>query len=180
MMRRTILSVTTVALALVFVASPASGSVPVHERFEVSGTFDPGSSDPELNPYGVPDMCTFDYVQSWDGIANVTTWGDPASFDKQIWNGPIVVTHTNATDGVVLTEKASYTVILEDFNGEYPATDTEAGLYWHLRDADGKVVVVKAGRIAWDNVEGTVTYTPNTSVDFWALVCPALGGEVAG
>lgn len=169
-MRRTILFAAVAVLVLTFAALPASAAPPVHERFEVSGTWDPGTVDD-------PEFCSFDYVQSWEGIANVTTWGDPPAPDKQIWTGPIVVTHTNRNTepDTVLIEKASYTVILED---NY-ATDFEAGVFWHLRDADtGKLVVVMAGKMVWNNVAGTITYTPNTDPDFWNVLCPALGGEV--
>jgi hypothetical protein len=71
----------TVMLCLALSAIPASASPPLHERFEYTGTFDPGNLDPDLS-FGAPEMCDFDYVQSWYAIANVTTWGDPADFDR--------------------------------------------------------------------------------------------------
>jgi hypothetical protein len=174
-MRKAILFLAAAVLLLSFVALPASATPPLHERYEISGVFDPGNPDPDLS-FGVPEICDFDYVQTWSGIANVTTWGDPLDFDRQIWTGPIEVTHTNATAAVTLLEKASYTVILED-NG---AVETDAGLVWHLRDsATGRVVLVMAGRMVLDSSADTVTFTPNLDPDFWAVLCPALGGEVA-
>ena len=174
-MRRTIPVLAVFLLVLAFVALPASATPPVHERYLYEGVFDPGNPDPDLS-FGVPEICDFDYVQSWTFIMNVTTWGDPDDFDRQIINGPYVARHTNATSGSTLVEKGSYTVILED-NG---VIDRESGLFWHLRDPDtGKLVVVKAGRMVWDYDTGTVIFTPNTDQDdFWGLICTALGGDV--
>ena len=157
-----LVGVTSIALAPAVLA--AGG--PVHERspFVLDVTFAPG------------EMCDFEYHQTVTGINNVTTWGDPAAPTKQIVTGPIEITHTNVGSGDTLTEKDSYQIIFEPGDARY----REMGLAWHLRDADGRLVVVQAGLLAIDLTDGSlVKITPNRNPDFAAVLCPALGGSPA-
>jgi hypothetical protein len=57
-------------------------------------------------------------------------------------------------------------------------SEKDVGLFWHLRDASGKIVVVQAGQLRFDE-NGFVSATPNINPDFPAVICPALGGNPA-
>jgi hypothetical protein len=163
-MRRIVVLV-VVALMSLGLAPSVAAAGPTHERMVFEWEFS--------EPAG--GLCDFEYAQSGYGVNNVITWGDPAAPTTQIVNGPIVVTHWNSGTGYTLVEKASYT-------GVYRAGDTRqwlVGLYWHLRDADGKLVVVQAGQLLFDTSDGSlIKVTPNLNPDFAAVICPALGGTV--
>jgi hypothetical protein len=121
-------------------------------------------------------LCDFAYAQSAYGVNNVITWGDPADPTTQIVNGPIVVTHRHLGTGYTLVEKDSYTGVYRAGDARY----LEVGLYWHLRDADGKLVVVQAGLLRWDTRDWSlIKVTPNLNPDFASVICPALGGSPA-
>src|SRR4029078_3597309 len=60
------------------------------------------------------------------------------------------------------------------------ATVKTVGVFWHLRDAAGRMVVVQAGPLTLDLTTGELTkVTPNVDPDFAAVICPALGGSPA-
>jgi hypothetical protein len=76
------------------------------------------------------------------------------------------------SDGYTLTE---YDVINEtDYND---GTSKQLGVFWHLRDANGKIVVVHAGQITLDANFDVASFTPNSGPDTAAVLCPALGGN---
>ena len=57
-----------------------------------------------------------------------------------------------------------------------------AGIFWHLRDASGNKVLVKAGEETFDiNTGELISFTPNGGFDqtFAQILCPALGGSPA-
>ena len=53
------------------------------------------------------------------------------------------------------------------------------GLFWHLRDPSGKLVVVHAGTVWFDSVFNVVKITPDAGGNLASVVCPALGGKPA-
>jgi hypothetical protein len=84
------------------------------------------------------------------------------------------VTHTNVDTGASLTEVDHITFF---FNAR-TARQKTVGLFWHLRNSAGKIVVVHAGQWVIDTNTGeTVKITPNFNPDVAAVVCPALGGH---
>ena len=56
----------------------------------------------------------------------------------------ITITHANLDTGYTLTEVLSYNITF------YEDSDRTVGLVWHLRDADGKMQVVQAGQLIFD------------------------------
>ena len=57
-------------------------------------------------------------------------------------------------------------------------SEKDVGVFWHLRDASGKMVLVHAGQLRFDET-GLIKFTPNLNPDFAAVICPALGGNPA-
>jgi hypothetical protein len=82
------------------------------------------------------------------------------------------VTHTNVDTSYTLTDADHFSVTL---NGEKVKI---VGLLWHLRDANGKIVVVHAGEVLYGS-SGLIKFTPNSGPDAAAVLCPALGGNPA-
>jgi hypothetical protein len=82
-------------------------------------------------------------------------------------------THTNLDTGFSLTETGDFTVVTT-------ASQTKTvGIFWHLRNADGKLVVVQAGQLVISPTGEIVKVTPDLNPDNAAVICPALGGQPA-
>jgi hypothetical protein len=82
-------------------------------------------------------------------------------------------THTNLDTGFSLTETGDFTVFTA-------AGQTKTvGIFWHLRNADGKLVVVQAGQLVISAAGEIVKVTPDVNPDSAAVICPALGGQPA-
>ena len=85
-----------------------------------------------------------------------------------------LVTHTNLDTSFTLTEVDHFTV----FTAADGQTKT-VGIIWHLRDANGKIVVVQSGQLVISPTGEIVTVTPAINPDTAAVICPALGGQPA-
>jgi len=62
------------------------------------------------------------------------------------------------------------------------STVMQVGIFWHLRDPSGHVVLVKARQAILDTATGNViSFTPNSGFDqtYAQIICPALGGSPA-
>ena len=82
-------------------------------------------------------------------------------------------THTNLDTGFSLTETGDFTVFTA-------AGQTKTvGIFWHLRNADGKLVVVQAGQLVISAAGEIVKVTTDVTPDSAAVICPALGGQPA-
>jgi hypothetical protein len=82
-------------------------------------------------------------------------------------------THTNLDIGFSLTETGDFTVFTA-------AGQTKTvGIFWHLRNADEKLVVVQAGQLVISAAGEIVKVTPDVNPDSAAVICPALGGQPA-
>ena len=82
-------------------------------------------------------------------------------------------THTNLDTGFSLTETGDFTVFTT-------AGQTKTvGIFWHLRNADGQLVVVQAGQLVISAAGEIVKVTPDVTPDNAAVICPALGGQPA-
>ena len=82
-------------------------------------------------------------------------------------------THTNLDTGFSLTETGDFTVVTT-------AGQTKTvGIFWHLRNADGKLVVVQAGQLVISATGEILKVTPDVNPDNAAVICPALGGQPA-
>jgi hypothetical protein len=117
------------------------------------------------------ELCDFDYH-------NVGTGSDNAAIfpDKTIDHFVLNITHTNLDTGFTLTETDHFTFQSTAADGQ----TKEVGLFFHLRNADGKLVVVQAGQLVMVTATGEVLkFTPNINPDPGAVICPALGGHPA-
>jgi len=80
-------------------------------------------------------------------------------------------THTNLDTGFSLTEHGDFTVFTT-------AGQTKTvGLFWHLRNAAGQLVVVQAGQLVISAAGEILKVTPHVTPDSAAVICPALGGQ---
>ena len=121
------------------------------------------------NPQPPGAFCNFNYGE----VATV-------SLDAIIFAGSetdhiaAVVIHTNLDTGFVLTEVDHFTVVT--------AADGQTktvGIIWHLRNADGQLVVVQSGQVVISPTGEIVKVTPDINPDSAAVICPALGGQPA-
>ena len=156
MVRRLLLALALGALVIGALAPVASAAKPEHftETFEDAFVLAAG------------EVCDFEYGQSYKGRDIVTIFDDRAQVHEMI-----TITHSNLDTGYTLTEVLSYNLTF------YEDSDRTVGLIWHLRDADGKMQVVQAGQLIFD--ENGVTDTPGINPTFEEVVCPALGGNPA-
>ena len=82
-------------------------------------------------------------------------------------------THTNLDTGFSLTETGDFTVVTT-------AGQTKTvGIFWHLRNADGQLVVIQAGQLVISAAGEILKVTPAVTPDSAAVICPALGGQPA-
>jgi hypothetical protein len=121
------------------------------------------------NPQPPGAFCDFNYGE----VATV-------SLDAIIYAGTetdhiaATVLHTNLDTGFSLTEVDHFTV--------FTAADGQTksvGIFWHLRNADGQLVVVQAGQVVISPAGEIVKVTPDLNPDSAAVICPALGGQPA-
>jgi hypothetical protein len=117
-------------------------------------------------------LCDFDYLQTFRVVDTGVIFADGSSVISETE----YVTHTNLDTGYTLSE-------VDHLVFNFDASDAQlmqVGLYWHLRDASGKLVVVHAGQAVFNTDTGELLkFTPNVGPDFAAVICPALGGQPA-
>jgi hypothetical protein len=164
-MRRIVLaSVFVVAIGLI--AAPAQAQQVLHTKSSFSVQFD--------SPAGT--FCDFNERDVATIYDNSVIFGDPDNPDKVITYEEEDVTHINLDTGYTLTE-------VDDIVFVFTAADArleQFGLFWHLRNPDGKIVVVQAGLLTFDTDTGEVIkFTPAINPDGAAVLCPALGGSPA-
>ena len=157
-MRKLLLG-TLVAVCALALAAAASAGKPTKTSINDSGTADA--------PAGT--LCNFHYFVAFADTGTQTVFSDRTELHLVLLN-----THTNVDTGYTLTERdqINVTVYLD-------GSSKEVGVFWHLRDASGKLVVVQAGQIRFDPLGNVVKFTPNSGPDFAAVICPALGGSPA-
>ena len=164
-MRRFIMVAVLAAGTMLGVLTPATGSTaawadgPQH----VKSTF---PFDPPPLPAGA--FCNFTYGEaatvSLNAIIFAGSETDHIAFTD---------THTNLDTGFSLTETGDFTVVTT-------AGQTKTvGIFWHLRNADGKLVVVQAGQLVISAAGEILKVTPDVTPDNAAVICPALGGQPA-
>jgi hypothetical protein len=164
-MRRFAMVVAVLAGGIVVgVLTPAAGSTaawadgPQH----VKSTF------PFVNPQPAGAFCNFSYGEvatvSLDAIIFAGTETDHIAFTD---------THTNLDTGFSLTESGDFRVFTA-------AGQTKTvGIFWHLRNADGKLAVHQAGQLVISAAGEILKVTPDVTPDNAAVICPALGGQPA-
>lgn len=153
-----------VVVALAAATGATAAGQALHQSFPISGD--------DMFPAGT--VCDFNEEDSFTGTLTFTAAPNGTFVQQQ----SVDVTHTNLDTGYTLTEHDVTTTIVPA-NG---STFIVAGVFWHLRDPSGKIVLVKAGQGVFDLTTGeTVSFTPNSSLDQSAgdILCPALGGAPA-
>jgi len=164
-MRRFIMVAVLTAGTALGVLAPAAGSTeawadgPQH----VKTTF---PFDPPPQPAGA--FCDFTYGEAatvtLNAIIFAGTETDHIAFTD---------THTNLDTGFSLTETGDFTVFTT-------AGQTKTvGIFWHLRNADGQLVVIQAGQLVISAAGEILKVTPDVNPDNAAVICPALGGQPA-
>jgi hypothetical protein len=147
------------------VLAPVAGSTaawaagPQHEKSTF--TFEPFTAQPG-------EVCDFTYHNEGTASVNAVIFPDGREIDQVTLH----ITHTNLDTGFTLTEN-------DYFSAQFTAgQEKDVGIFWHLRNADGKIVVVHAGQLVFSG-DAVVRFTPNSGPDFAAVICPALGGSPA-
>jgi hypothetical protein len=165
-MRRSVIAGTVLTVGTVLgVLTPVAGSTaawaggPQHVRSTSSGE--------ETVPAG--QLCDFTYHNEFTLTTNAVIFPDGREIDQDVINA----THTNVDTGFTLTETDYFS--LQFSVGQVK----EAGIQWHLRTADGKLIVVHAGQLVFSPAGDVLSFTPNINPDFGAVICPALGGHPA-
>ncbi|MGN6431609.1 MAG: hypothetical protein ACTHNB_12905 [Gaiellaceae bacterium] len=160
-----ILGTAAAAAALLAITAGAARADPAHSTFSFSGQ--------QLNPAGT--ACDFNEQETFaiNGFVNGPA-GSPL--------GSVVLTesftHTNLDTGYSLSEVDHVTAVTQVVRG----TVTNVGIFFHLRDASGTNVLVKAGELTFDATTGEfISFTPNSGWDQTAgqILCPLLGGSPA-
>jgi hypothetical protein len=115
-------------------------------------------------------FCDFDQRVAGTGTDNLIIF--PGKTIDQV---VLQITHTNEATGFALTETDN---AVETFTAADGQTK-EVGIFWHLRTADGKIVVVQSGQLVFSATGEVLRFTPGINPDEAAVICPALGGNPA-
>jgi hypothetical protein len=164
---RQLLALLTILVGATLLAGTAAAGQPFHGKQVVDRTLD--------IPAG--DLCDFDYHTEITIAQNIKIFFDDAGNrvgtedQLQAW-----VLHRNDDTGFTLTERVHYTVHVDFVNGTFRV----AGNGWHLRNDDGRIVLVAGGLYIVDIFTfELLKETPNAQSDFAGTICPALGGASA-
>ncbi len=149
------------------IAAPASAGRPDREPFSFSDT----------RHFPAGTLCDFDSsVEFTITGTDLAFFDDGGEFSHLIEISSAQVAHVNEETGYTLTESLR-SVLFYDAASD---TSVVVGVNWKLRDASGKIVLVRAGRLVTDEANGEiVSVTPNFGPDSAAVICPALGGSPA-
>jgi len=118
-------------------------------------------------PGDFPAICDFTYHQAVSVYIQNRMFGDGRLEQRSV----VTTTHTNLSSGYTLTDADRFNTT------SYPdGSQRVVGVWWHLRDASGTLVVHEAGQLVFDPNGNVIKFTPNINADFAAVICPALGG----
>lgn len=117
------------------------------------------------------EICGFRYaVESLGGtVTRIRFFDADGNRIRAVLIGDETIRHTNLDTGYAIVEEL-HGMLQRDFvTGE----ETQTGLFWHARSADGKLVLAGAGRIVVDMSTGELLEsTPNVKLD--DSLCAAL------
>jgi len=151
------------AVVLAMTAGTARADSASHFKFSFSGV--------DTNPAGT--VCDFNEQDAFTVVLN-------GAFVPVSGLNPVevtsYVTHTNLDTGYSLSEVDHFQSLAVINSGQ----GLTAGVYWHLRDPSGKLVLVQAGHVTFDQT-GVTSFTPNSGADQTTaqILCPLLGGNPA-
>jgi hypothetical protein len=158
MVRRFLVALALGATVTAFVVPVASATPPGAEPFSGSWLLHAGQ------------MCDFEYLQEFSGTDVVTVLNDGR---VQI-HEEMTVTHTNLDTDYVLTETDHANLLFMP-----DGSQRQTVVWFHLRDPNGKLVVLQAGQALFDADFNLIKVTGNLGDDFASVICPALGGNPA-
>ena len=127
------------------------------------------STFPVVNTQPAGAFCNFNYEEVATVSVNAVIFPD-----RQIDQITIFDTHTNLDTGFALTE-ADYLSAQFAADGQQKTV----GIFWHLRNAEGKLVVVQAGQLVISPTGEILKVTPDLTQDYAAVICTALVGQPA-
>ncbi len=164
--RRLLLPIALAAIGVAAGVAPASAAAPMHVQRTV-GPIVVGA------PAGV--LCDFTYREQASYTQNLTQFFDDAGTLVRVEDHvDIVIQHSNIDSGLTLIEEDHYAAYVDFVSGVAKVT----GQTWHLRDANGRLVLSGAGVVATDLVTGEVLWqTPHARADFQAPICAALANS---
>jgi hypothetical protein len=155
---RRILVVGCLAAVAFALAPVASAAAPTH--WSISGE--------EANPFPAGTVCDFNYIVVFSYEADVTSFGD-----RETWHWKIHGTHINLDTRYSVRDDDTYNVMYFDDH------EHDVGVFWHIRDPNGKIVAVHGGELYFSDT--SERFTPNSggsgASDYAAVICPALGGH---
>jgi len=161
MRRFALVAVGTMLGVLTLVAGSAAAWADGPQHVKTTFPFNP----PPL-PAGA--FCNFTYGEAATVSLNAIIFGSSETDHIAFTD-----THTNLDTGFSLTETGDFTVVTT-------AGQTKTvGIFWHLRNADGKLVVVQAGQLVISPTGEIVKVTPDLNPDNAAVICQALEGQPA-
>jgi hypothetical protein len=162
-MRRGLAVLILVATATVGSAGTANAQEVHHRKstFAESFTLPAGS------------FCTFAVRISFSGADNTLIFGKLRRPDRVIIHEQFNATDVNLATGYRLTEDDHYVYNINNSTDRFKI----AGVFWHLRSPEGKIVVVQAGQLLIDLRTGKLLKaTPNFNPNSAKVLCPALRG----
>ena len=158
-MRRLAMVLFLVAISALVGTSFSMAAAPT--RFSFSGD--------EENPGPAGTLCDFNYTVRFHFDLDFTEFSD----GREQLHWELDSTHYNLDTGAFLTETHRYSTTY------YSDHEKSTGVFWHLRDASGRSVVVHAGQLYL--TDSAVKFTPNSGgsglSEYAAVICPALGGR---
>jgi len=114
-------------------------------------------------------LCDFDFHNVFAGSDNAVIFPD-----RTVEHFEVHATDTNLATGFTLTDTDHFTMTTTA-DGQIES----AGLIFHLRTADGKLVVNQAGKLVFSATGEVLKVTPSINPDDRAVLCTALGGHPA-
>jgi hypothetical protein len=164
-MKRMILAAAAAAATLLAITAGTARADPVTRvPFSFSQT----------NSFPAGTVCDFNYEET---VTLMGAFTELPNGEAVVQNLTEHVTHTNLDTGYSLSEVDH----IADVALPNSSTEIAVGIFWHLRDASGKTVLVKAGEASFNFVTGEIRFTPNSGEDQTGaqIICPALGGSPA-
>ena len=168
--RLTQAAVSAAALAGLILAGspPASADPPQHSE----GAFS------ESVTLAAGELCDVAVRQDVDYTDRSTTFGDPADPDRVIVRAKVRFTYTNLGTGETVTDDGRFVFTIDSASGQL----TVRGVGGQMRDGNGRLIEISAGRTVfdWETFE-VISATPNSDTpDYDTLVCTNLGAQPAG
>jgi hypothetical protein len=162
-MRGTSLSLAGVLLVSSFAVWPAFAAGPLHSKQQDSFSVD--------DPAGT--VCDFNLHSAWTFDQNWKDFSTNGEVVRSIRNEALTIEYRNVDTGETLSESDHYKWDINWVTGVFKFS----GINSKLRDEDGRLVFVWAGRFVFDAFQGVFLSYTNVPPDFAQTICPLLGGE---